>query len=197
MGQKVEFGASHVMYALETEDGFGEWKPMAGAVNVTFEPQESQNTFYADNVAYYVSFGAANDTATVEIALLSDQAKIDLLGYFRDQTSGLLCVPVKARRPRFAMGYQVEGADDDGNEVHLRGVRYGGTMARPGASHATTTEQTEVNTTSCSITFAGKDFYIDGEDVPVLGAACTDEETPHDAYDQFFTSVPQPGVSPA
>lgn len=189
---KVRFGASNVRYALENEDGtFGDWKRLAGTVQIAFEPQGNQNTFYADNVGYFISNGASSDSITVELADLTDEAKQDLLGYVMDDESGLLYEPVVSVRRPFAMGYQVEGDLDK-----LRGVRYGGTLNRPSESHNTTTDSTDPDTISIEGTFVGKTFTINGEDVPILGAACKSSAENHDAYDSFWNAVPQPGVAP-
>ena len=192
MANKVRFGASNVRYALETEQGFGEWKRLAGTVTISFDPQGSQNTFYADNVGYYIATPSASDSISIELADLTEEAKIDLLGYFRDETSGLLCEPVTATRKPFAMGYQVEGDGDT-----LRGVRYGGTLNRPSEAHNTTTDSTDPDTITIEGTFVGKTFVVGGEDIAILGAACTNGGDTHDAYDNFWTKVPQPGVAAA
>ena len=194
MPNKVRFGASNVHYALETENGFGEWKRLAGTVQISFDPQGSQSTFYADNVGYWIATPSASDSISIELADMTDQAKIDLLGYIQDATSGLLCEPVMATRKPFALGYQVEG---DGN--HLRGVRYGGTLNRPSEAHNTTTDSTDPDTITIEGTFVGKSFTIgsgnDAQEIAILGAGCTDEGTTHTAYDNFWTKVPQPGVA--
>ena len=189
---KVRFGISNVKYALETENGFGAWKPLAGAVSVSFEPQGSQSIFYADNMGYYVQNPAAQDQISIELADLTDEAKKDLLGYVQDETSGLLYEPVNATRKAFAMGYQVEG---DGTT--LRGVRYGGTLSRPSESHSTTNESSDPNTQTIEGTFVGKKFTINKEDIAIIGAACTNAGETHEAYDKFWNAVPTPGVAPA
>ena len=188
---KVRFGISNVQYALETADGFSAWKPLAGAVQVSFEPQGSQNIFYADNIGYFVQNPAAQDNITIELADLTDEAKVDLLGYVQDETSGLLYEPVNATRKPFAMGYQVEG---DGTT--LRGVRYGGTLARPSEAHNTTNDSTNPDTQSIEGTFTGKTFKIGDDNVPVIGAACTNAGTTHEAFDNFWKAVAQPGKAP-
>lgn len=48
---KVRFGASHVVYAIETNGVISStWTDLAGAVQISFSPQNSSNTFYADNM---------------------------------------------------------------------------------------------------------------------------------------------------
>ena len=48
---KVRFGASRVVYAIETDGVIADtWSDLAGAVQISFSPQNSSNTFYADNM---------------------------------------------------------------------------------------------------------------------------------------------------
>ena len=114
---KVRFGASRVMYALETDGVIAStWTPLAGAVQISFTPQNDSNTFYADNMGYYMTSGAASDEFSIELADMTDQAKQDILGFIVDDVSGLFIEPVNATHKTFAMGYQVEG---DGNILRL------------------------------------------------------------------------------
>lgn len=192
MAQKVRFGVSNARYALETESGFGSWVSIPGTVQIQLEPQESQSDFYADNMNYFTQNGASSDQVTIEIADLADQAKIDLLGYERDEVSGGLVLPVNSVRKPFALGFQVEG-----NETKLRVVVYGGTLNRPSMTHSTTTESTEPETMSIEGKFAGKTFTVNGEDKPYLYFTVTDAGDKHDAFDKFWTAVPEPGKAPA
>ena len=187
--QTVRFGISNVRYALETATGFGEWKRLAGAVQVSFEPQGSQNTFYADNGGYYSSNPPSSDQITIELADLTEQAKIDLLGYRKIDDK--LCEPVVAKRTRFAMGFQVEG-----NGTTLRGVRYGGTLARPSQSHNTTTDSTDPDTITIEGTFLGRKFVVANEEELWLSLATTNEGDTHATYDSFWEAVPTPGTIP-
>ena len=190
---KVRFGASRVMYALEDDNGDlqSTWYPLAGAVQIGFTPQNDSNTFYADNSGYYITTGAASDEFSIELADMTDQAKQDLLGFIEENTSGLYVEPVNAKHKTFAMGYQVEG---DGHT--LRGVKYGCTLNRPSEEHNTTTDSTDPDTLTLEGSAIGKTFEIDGEPVPVLGAYCTDGGTSHDAFDNFYEGCPIPGSSP-
>ena len=67
---KVRYGLDKVYYAIFDEDTqtYGVPKPLAGAVSINFDPQGSQNQFYADNVIYFTSNPSASDTGSLEIA---------------------------------------------------------------------------------------------------------------------------------
>ena len=188
---KVRFGASRVVYALETNGVIANtWKTLAGAVQISFTPQNDSNTFYADNMGYYMTTGAASDEFSIQLADMTDEAKQDILGFVVDATSGLFIEPVNASHKTFAMGYQVEG---DGNV--LRGVKYGCTLNRPSEEHNTTTDSTDPDTLTLAGTAIGKTFTVDGEPIPVLGGYCTNAGDTHAAFDAFYTKPPQPGVA--
>lgn len=188
MANKVRFGVSQARYALETDAGFGAWKRIPGAVSIQLEPQESKNDFYADNSVYFTQLGAASDNVTVEIADLSDEAKIDLLGYVRKAEGAGLILPVNARRKRFALAFQVEG-----DEAAMRVCVYGGTLGRPSSTYSTTTDSTEPQTMSIEGTFAGRNFVVSGNEEPFLYYTSLDTDSD---YDDFFTAVPMPGTIP-
>jgi phi13 family phage major tail protein len=188
---KVRFGASHVVYAIETDGVISStWTDLAGAVQISFSPQNSSNTFYADNMGYYMTTGAASDEFSIELADMTDAAKQDILGYIVDDVSGLFIEPVNADHKTFAMGYQVEG---DGNV--LRGIKYGCTLNRPSEEHNTTTDSTDPDTLTLEGTAIGKKFTVDGELLPVLGGYCTNAGDTPAAFDKFYVKPPQPGVA--
>ena len=193
LNNKVRFGASRVVYALEDDNGDiqSTWYPLAGAVQISFSPQNDSNTFYADNSGYFITTGAASDEFSIQLADMTDQAKADLLGFIAEDTSGLNIEPVNAKHKTFAMGYQVEG---DGNT--LRGVKYGCTLNRPSEEHNTTTDSTDPDTLTLDGSAIGKTFTIGGEPTPVLGAYCTDAGDSHDAFDSFYDGCPIPGSAP-
>lgn len=188
---KVRFGASRVVYAIETNGTIANtWSELAGAVQISFTPQNDSNTFYADNSGYYITTGAASDEFSIELADMTDQAKQEILGYIVDEVSGLFVEPVNAQHATFAMGYQVEG---DGNT--LRGIKYGCTLNRPSEEHNTTTDSTDPDTLTLDGNAIGKTFTVAGEPIPVLGAYCTNAGDTHAAFDAFYTKPLQPGVA--
>ena len=80
---KVEFGLKNVHYALfdATAGKYGTPKPWRGAVSLSTEPQGDTSKFFADDVAYYVTDTNSGESGTLEVALATDDVKIDLLGY--------------------------------------------------------------------------------------------------------------------
>ena len=89
---KVKFGLKNVHYALlqEGEEGaitYGTPVPMPGAVSMSLAPQGDTNTFYADNIAYYVSTANNGYQGDLEIAVIPDSFRTDVLGETVDTTS--------------------------------------------------------------------------------------------------------------
>src|SRR5699024_10136634 len=92
---KVKYGLKNAHYALLTigEDGtvtYGEPIPIPGSVNLTMDAQGDTSTFYADNMAYFVT--AANDgySGTFEVALIPDQFRQDVLHETMDEAAQVL-----------------------------------------------------------------------------------------------------------
>jgi len=182
---KVRFGLKNVHYALFDEDTktYAAPQRLSGAVNISFEPQGSQNKFYADDVVYYVSNPTATDSGSLEIADMTEQAMIDLLGYKKD-SNGVLREATNAKHPTFALLYQQAG---DGNTK--RGVRYNVTLNRPTEGAQTTEESVTPNTMTLDYEAVGRDFEIDGEVENIIKAQVTDAGETHATYDSWFESV--------
>ena len=192
MGQ-VQFGLKSFHYALYDEDTktYGDWKSIPGAVTLTADPQGDQTKFYADDVVYYVVDTNSGEEGTIELAYLPDEAKIDLLGYFRDATSGLLLEATDTVNKTVAIGYEVSG-----NEAQQRGVRYNVTFSRPSQSNSTKGETTNVDTVTLNYTAVGRDFLIGGATRNILKGHCDNSGETHAAYDSFWNAVPVPGTEP-
>jgi phi13 family phage major tail protein len=182
-GKSIHFGVSNARYALETEDGFGPWKRLPGAVNINLEPQESQNDFYADNELYFTANGAASDQVTIELADLPDEAKVDLIGY--EEINGDLALPVNYEAKPFVLGFQYEG-----NESAIRVNVFGGKLKRSTESHGTKTETTEPQTVSYEGKFSGKTFVVNGEEKAYLYYST---KTGKDNYAGWWDEVKTPG----
>lgn len=91
---KVKFGLKNVHYALLTDDDgtitYETPVPIPGAVSMSLAPQGETNTFYADNIAYYVSTANNGYQGDLEIAVIPDSFRKDVLGETEDETSKVL-----------------------------------------------------------------------------------------------------------
>lgn len=191
---KVRFGLKNVHYAIydSKTNKYGDWKDLPGDVKLTADPQGDTSKFYASDVAYYVTNTNSGESGSLEVAALTDDMLIDLLGYERDETSGLLFEPTDAQPNTVALGYEV-----DGNEEKQRGVRYNVTFSRPKQESNTKGDKSDPDTVSLDYTAIGRDFTVGGKVRNILKAHCDDSGETHAAYDKFFDKVLVPGVAPA
>lgn len=181
---KVKFGLKNCYYAMLTlgEGGVATFSaPVAipGAVNLSLDAAGDTSTFYADNSAYYVT--AANDgyTGTLEMALIPDSFRKDVLGETEDETDKILVENASAEGKQFAFLFEFAG-----DQKATRHVLYNCTATRPSMSSATTTNTKEPNTDTLNLTAS----LLPNGNVK----AKTTSETPENAYNNWFTTVWQP-----
>lgn len=149
---KVKYGLKNAHYALLTigEDGtvtYGKPIPIPGSVNLTMDAQGDTSTFYADNMAYFVT--AANDgySGTFEVALIPDQFRQDVLHETLDEAAQVLVENINNQTSPFALLFEF-----DGDKKATRHVLYNCTCTRPSVSGGTTTNTKEPNTETMNLT---------------------------------------------
>ena len=149
---KVKYGLKNAHYALLTigEDGtvtYGEPIPIPGSVNLTMDAQGDTSTFYADNMAYFVT--AANDgySGTFEVALIPDQFRQDVLHETLDEAAQVLVENINNQTSPFALLFEF-----DGDKKATRHVLYNCTCTRPSVSGGTTTNTKEPSTETMNLT---------------------------------------------
>ena len=82
---KIKYGLRNVYYAKATDDGTGNLTyetpvRIAGAVNLSLEAQGDTNPFYADDIVYFQSSSNNGYSGTLEVALIPDSFRKDILG---------------------------------------------------------------------------------------------------------------------
>lgn len=182
---KVKFGLSNAHYALLSfdENGkitFGTPTPIPGSVNLNLSPQGDTNTFYADNVAYYVSAANGGYQGDLEIALIPESFAQDVLKETLDPTDKVMVESSAVEAAPFALLFEFSG-----DQHAVRHVLYNCTAARPNITGATTTNTKEPQTASLSITAAP---LADGR-----VKAKTTADTPEAVYAGWYQSVWMPG----
>lgn len=90
MPNKIKYGLKNVYYAVATiaADGSATYEtPVAipGAVSLSMEPQGENSPFYADNIVYWVGTSNTGYEGDLELALVIDAFKKDVLGYQEDK----------------------------------------------------------------------------------------------------------------
>ena len=129
---KVKFGLTNVHYAVIGEGGaFGTPKRIPGAVNLTLDAAGESNDFYADDMLYYAASANQGYTGTLELAAVTDDFSVDVLGIIEDSN-----------------GVIVENKDA------TRHVLYNVTPSRPNIESGTITNTKEPKTESLPIVAA-------------------------------------------
>lgn len=188
---KVEYGLEQVHIAFfdtEAEDQPAWETPIAipGAVRWTPTVAGDTNTFYADNMAYFVSTANNGYTAELEMALVSNEIKARMLGWLIDINGALIEVTDGAPE-KFALLFQVQG-----DQRNKRFVHYDCQAARPAKEHSTKTETITPSTDVLSVTISPA--LINGHTVAKGELELSD--TNATVYSSFFESVYLPTYTP-
>lgn len=154
MANKVEFGISQLHIATYTVgEGstvtLGTPYHQAGAVSFSPEVQTEQNTFYADNVAYWSGYSGGTLEGDLEVAMFDDAFKTQFLGYVALTNGGLANVK-NATKPNVAIFFQVEG-DSESRRVAL----YNCSLGAISREFATIEESKEPATETLGVTCIG------------------------------------------
>lgn len=181
---RVKFGLKNVHYAPITtaEDGtitFGTPKKHPGAVNLSMDAQGDQSTFYADDIAYYVTTANDGYSGTLEMARITDDFRKDILQYKEDETTHVLMENVNVEPVPFALLFEFSG-----DQKATRHVLYNCAASRPGISGATTTNTKEPSTETMNLTAS-----------PLASGivqAKTTANTPQETYDNWYQTVFEP-----
>lgn len=149
---KVKFGIKNVhVFPVVSETGgvptYGSVINIPGTVSLSLDKQGDTNDFYADNIKYYTSVANNGYAGTLEVAVIPDEFRIEILRYLTDD-NGVLVEDI-AEPKHFAMTFE-----EDGDQTGTKFVLYNGTASRPSLDKSTTTESKEPSTQSLDISFA-------------------------------------------
>lgn len=186
---KVRFGLAKAYYAVIKTDGTYDI-PVAlpGAVSLDLSREGSEpSTFWADNIAYYVT-PAANGgyTGTFNFALVPDKFKQDVLGEVVDD-NGMQVEIADATPKSFALLYEVEGDLDK-----KRYVFFNCTAQRVAAGANTKSDSTNPDTQDLEFTAIGKDFQNFGGTGVTKNIVRGSAEEAATAFATWYTAVPTP-----
>jgi phi13 family phage major tail protein len=147
---KVRYGLSNVhVGTVKVEDGtptFGVPKAYPGAVNMTLNAEGESSTFYADNIAYYVTNSNNGYTGDLEMAYLYDWFETQFLGSKESQEGMIVETSDNPTQMAYLM-FQFEG---DVNATKY--IIYNITFGRPDLEGNTKEDTTEPNTTTIPFT---------------------------------------------
>lgn len=113
MANKIKYGISKCYYAVATDDGtgtltYGTPKALPGAVAMSMDAQGDMSPFYADNVVYFQTTANNGYSGTLELALIPDDFRKDILGEAAD-TNKVLFEKSGVATVEFALLFQFEG----------------------------------------------------------------------------------------
>ena len=184
---RVSFGLNNVYYAVMTSTTdpitYGTPVRIPGAVNFSMDAEGEQNTFYADDTAYYVTSTNNGYSGDLEAARIPDSFFKDCLGFYED-ANGALMEDSSAVPKQFALLFEFKG------DVHrTRRVLYNCTATRPSTEHGTQEDSIEPATETLSITAIPMP-------ADALGRTVTQGKfLPEDPrYASFFTAVQMPSA---
>ena len=185
MANKVEFGISQLHVCTYTVSGgtvtLGTPYHQAGAVSFSPEEDSEQNTFYADNIAYWSGYSGGKIEGDLEVAMFDDAFKTQFLGY-KTLTNGGLANVKNATKPNVAIFFQVEG-DSESRRVAL----YNCSLGAITREYNTIEESKEPTTETLGVTCIGDN--ASGVTMAVL--------KPTDSgYDTLFTAPTAPELAP-
>lgn len=191
MANKIKYGLKNVYYAVATiaDDGsatFGTPVKFPGAVSISMDAQGEVTPFYADNIKYYVGVSNNGYEGDLEMALITNEFKKDILGYVED-ANHVLYEDAAAEAVHFALIFQFEG-----DKKATRHVLYNCTATRPAASGSTKQETVEPQTET--VTISAGTIYVPALELDIPKASTT-EETTAATYDGWFTNVYIPGAA--
>lgn len=185
---KIKFGLKNVHYAKATiaDDGSATYDApvrIPGAVTLSMEAQGENTPFYADDVVYYVAASNNGYEGDLELALVPDEFKKDILGYIEDAKS-VLIEDGGAEAVHFALLFQFAG--DVKAKKH---IMYNCTATRPATSSGTKAETVEPQTETLSL--AASTIYVEALDKDIVKAEST-ESTDATTYSNWYQSVYMP-----
>ena len=184
MANKVEFGISelHVGTWTVAQDGtvtMGTPYHQAGAVSFSPEENSEQNTFYADNIAYWSGYSGGTIEGDLEVAMFDDAFKTQFLGYVALTDGGLANVK-NATKPNVYVAFQVEG-DAESRRV----IMYNCSLGAITREYNTIEESKEPTTETLAVTCTGDNN---------TGATMAVYKTGDAGYATLFTSPAAPSL---
>ena len=192
MANKIKYGIKNVYYAVATlaaNNSATYDTPVAlpGAVSLTLDPEGDNNIFYADNIAYYTSYANNGYSGSLELALIPDAFRKDVLGEIEDNKD-VLVEEQGAPSVHFALMFQFEG-----DVKATRHVMYNCVASRPTTNGSTKESSIEPQTETINLTATS--VYNASLDKDIVKAR-TGDSTDNTAYTGWFTQVYVPtGVS--
>ena len=184
MGNKVKYNLKNVFAAKLTETvtggetSYSYETPQAipGAVSISLDAEGESSPFYADGVVYFRSVANNGYSGDLELALIPEWFRTDILQEELDSKGVLIEKSDKSENVSFALLFEF-----DGDVNAIRHVLYKCTCSRPSLESETKEDTIEPGTEKLSIT---ADPRVDG-----LVKARTGDTTDAATYTNWYKSV--------
>ncbi|MBO5534313.1 MAG: phage tail protein [Clostridia bacterium] len=179
---KIKYNLKNVHVAKLTKSEMGEYsygtpKSLQGAVSLSLDAEGEANPFYADGVVFFRSVTNNGYSGDLEIALIPDWFREEILGEIRDANGVLIETANNVSPVYFAMLFEF-----DGDQHAIRHVLYNCTVStRPTLESSTKEDSIEPGTETLSIS---ADPREDG-----LVKAKTGDDTDASTYQNWYGSV--------
>ena len=189
MGNKVKYNLKNVHAAVMTETvtegvtsySYGTPKAIPGAVSISLDAEGDSSPFYADGIVYYRTYANNGYSGDLEIALIPEWFRTDVLKEALDTNGVLVERAVISDSVKFALLFEFDG------DVHaIRHVLYNCTASRPSIESSTKEDTIEPGTETLSLT---ADPREDG-----LVKSRTGDTTDATTYAGWYTAVYVPAV---
>lgn len=183
---KIKYGLEKVYIAKQTETAgvYSYATPVAfpGAVSLSLEAQDESTPFYADDIVYYRAKGNNGYSGSLEVALVPDWFRKDILNEQEDTKGVLVENANNDEQVYFAMLFEFKG-----DAKATRHVMYNCTVTRPAVSSSTKEANVTPETEALNITC---DPRSDG-----LVKAKTGANTDSKEYDGWYSAVYVPTLN--
>lgn len=185
MPNKIKYGIQNVYFAKGVYTNgsvlsYSSPQPLIGAVSLSLSISGDTNTFYADNIAFWTSNANNGYSGDLELALIPDSFKTDILGETLD-SKGMYVERSTDQQSEFALLFQFEG-----DESATRHCLYRCTASRPEVSGTTKEESIEPQTETITITAMPR--IADS----VVKARCPYTASTSSSYATWFNAVVEP-----
>lgn len=187
MGNKVKYNLKNVHAAKLTEsvvDGAVKYtyaapQAIPGAVSISLDAEGDSSPFYADGIVYFRSVANNGYSGELEIALIPEWFRTDILQETLDSNGVLVEKSDQAESVKFALLFEF-----DGDVRAIRHVMYNCTASRPSIESETKEDTIEPGTEKLSLT---ADPREDG-----LIKSRTGDTTSAETYQNWYKSVYTP-----
>lgn len=194
MADKVRFGLRNVKYALwdSAQSAYGTPVAFPGAVSLSMTREGGDSSdFYADDGIYHTFAGTNGGySADLEMARITDQVRVDLLGEVVDSATGVQFEDTENKNIEFALIFETQT-----NDLPVGFVLYNCVASRPELNANTLTDSPDVDTDTLSVRISSREITYNNETKNIVQSHITKTSQNADKYTAFFAGVVIPGAS--